>query len=141
MLLAATMCVTAHAQQPVNLAAPPNSTSRDFITEHKIARKLSLVGVGNFGEVTPTLYRGAQPSRDGFADLMKTGIEEPVALDEGECADERNLVTKLGMQYVRIPWRCGHSDNHTIARFLACFVKIRISTSLSIATTALIAPA
>jgi len=117
-LLAAMLCVTAHAQQPVNLAAPPESTPSDSASEHKIARKLPLDGVGNFGEVTPTLYRGAQPSRDGFANLMKMGIEVVVDLREGERADERDAVTKLGMQYVAIPWQCGHPDNETTARFL-----------------------
>jgi len=117
-LLAATMCVTAHAQQPANATALPSSTPPDSTLEHKIARRLPLDGVGNFGEVTPTLYRGAQPSRDGFANLMKMGIELVVDLREGERADERDAVTKLGMQYVAIPWRCGHPDNETTARFL-----------------------
>ena len=117
-LLAAAMCATAHAQQPANVGAPPESTPPDSRSEHKIARKLPLDGVGNFGEVTPTLYRGAQPSRDGLANLMKMGIEVVVDLREGERADERDAVTKLGMQYVAIPWRCGHPDNETTARFL-----------------------
>jgi tyrosine-protein phosphatase SIW14 len=117
-LFASTMSVTAHAQQPANPAAPPDSNPPDSRSEHKIARKLPFDGVGNFGEVTPTLYRGAQPSRDGLANLMKMGIELVVDLREGERADERDAVTKLGMQYVAIPWRCGHPDNETTARFL-----------------------
>jgi tyrosine-protein phosphatase SIW14 len=112
-LLAATLCATAHAQQAASAAALPDSES-----EHKTARKLSLDGVPNFGEVTPVLYRGAQPSRDGLANLMKMGIELVVDLREGVREDERDAVTKLGMQYVAIPWRCGHPDNETTARFL-----------------------
>lgn len=112
-LLAATMCATAHAQQVASAAAPPDSTS-----EHKVAHRISLDGVRNFGEVTPTLYRGGQPSKDGLSNLLKMGIELVVDLREGERADERDAVTKLGMQYVAIPWRCGHPDDETTARFL-----------------------
>lgn len=112
-LLAATMCATAHGQQAARAAAPP-----DFTSEHKFARRVSLDGVGNFGEVTPTLFRGAQPSKDGLSNLLKMGIEMVVDLREGERADERDAVTKLGMQYVAIPWRCGHPDDEATARFL-----------------------
>lgn len=112
-LLATTVCATAWAQQAVNAAAPPDSLAED-----KFAHKISLDGVRNFGEVTPTLYRGAQPSTDGLANLLRMGIEMVVDLREGERADERDAVTKLGMQYVAIPWRCGHPDDQTTARFL-----------------------
>ncbi len=117
-LLAATLCVTAHAQLPANAAAPPDSTPPHSTSEHKITPKLPLDGVSNFGEVTPMLYRGAQPSKDGLANLMKMGIELVVDLREGERDEERDTVTKLGMQYVAIPWRCDHPDNETTARFL-----------------------
>jgi protein-tyrosine phosphatase len=112
-LVAATMCANAHAQLAASAAAPPDSKS-----EHKIARKFSLDGVANFGEVTPMLYRGAQPSKDGLINLLKMGIEVVVDLREGERDDERDAVTKLGMQYVAIPWHCSHPDNETTARFL-----------------------
>jgi tyrosine-protein phosphatase SIW14 len=112
-MLATMMCVTAHAQQPANAAAPP-----DLNSQHTIAHKSPLDGVSNFGEVTPTLYRGGQPSRDGLANLLKMGIEVVVDLREGVREDERDAVTKLGMQYIAIPWRCGHPENETTARFL-----------------------
>jgi tyrosine-protein phosphatase SIW14 len=111
--LLATIGATAHAQSAATAAAPLDSPS-----EHKVARKLSLEGVPNFGEVSPGLYRGAQPSRDGLANLLKMGIEVVVDMREGDRADEQDAVTKLGMQYVAIPWRCGHPDNQTTARFL-----------------------
>jgi protein tyrosine/serine phosphatase len=97
-LLAALMCATTHAQQPANAAAPP-----DLNSQHTI---------------TPTLYRGGQPSRDGLSNLLKMGIEVVVDLRDGVRDDERDAVTRLGMQYVAIPWRCGHPDNDTTARFL-----------------------
>ena len=41
-------------------------------TKHAFGRKLKLEGVGDFAEVTPTLYRGAQPSHAGFKSLADT---------------------------------------------------------------------
>jgi protein tyrosine/serine phosphatase len=63
------------------------------------------------------LYRGAQPSEEGFANLGKLGINIVVDL-RGSRASERRLVTGLGMKYVAIPWHCfGPRDEH-FAKFL-----------------------
>src|SRR4029077_14104039 len=42
---------------------------------HAMARKTLLKGVIDFAEVTPTLYRGSQPTDEGFQQLAKTGIK------------------------------------------------------------------
>ncbi|MGH9711952.1 MAG: fused DSP-PTPase phosphatase/NAD kinase-like protein [Candidatus Acidiferrales bacterium] len=102
----------AHAQEPANPATPLATN------DHAIAHKIIVPGVSNFGEVNEKLFRGAQPSNEGLASLLKMGIEVVVDLREGTRADERAAVTKLGMHYVAIPWRCGHPDNETTARFL-----------------------
>jgi uncharacterized protein (TIGR01244 family) len=60
----------------------------------------------NFEKVDDHVYRGAQPTNGGFKDLADLGIKTVVDLrDIGEHsqADERNLVTTLGMRYVSIP--------------------------------------
>lgn len=110
-LVAATACTAARAQQ---VATPAASHAA---TKHPIGRKLTLEGVGNFGEVTPTLYRGAQPSKGGFRNLAKMGIAIVVDL-RGSRDGERREVTRLGMQYVAIPWRCFHPKDAAIAQFL-----------------------
>jgi tyrosine-protein phosphatase SIW14 len=117
-LFAAIVCANAHAQQTANPGVPLDSAPRDTNSEHLIARKLSLDGVANFGEVSPTLYRGAQPRRDGLTNLLRMGIELVVDLRDGERLEERDAVTKLGMEYVAIPWLCNQPDNETTARFL-----------------------
>ena len=43
--------------------------------EHSPAKKLTIEGVRNFGEVTPMLYRGGQPSSEGFEALAKMGVK------------------------------------------------------------------
>lgn len=109
-LVAATACTAAHAQQAGNPAASSAAT------KHPIARKLTLKGVGNFGEVTPTLYRGAQPSNEGFRNLAQMGIAIVVDL-RGSRDGERREVTQLGMQYVPIPWHCFHPRDEVFAQF------------------------
>jgi tyrosine-protein phosphatase SIW14 len=118
-LLAALPCARAQSEQAASPGAPPGSSPPDSTSVHKAPRKIPLDGVANFGEVTPTLYRGAQPTRDGLTNLLRMGIEVVVDLREGERTEEREAVTKLGMKYVSIPWQCGHPDNEIAARFLA----------------------
>ena len=57
-------------------SGPPQAQPKTAAgSEHSPAKKLSLTGVANFGEVTPWLYRGAQPSRQGFQELAAKGID------------------------------------------------------------------
>src|ERR1700747_2859969 len=42
--------------------------------ERVFAQKIALQGVPNFGQVTASLFRGAQPSDDGFGVLAKMGV-------------------------------------------------------------------
>jgi protein tyrosine/serine phosphatase len=68
-------------------------------------------GLPNFGTVTATLFRGAQPSDAGFSSLKKMGVGIVVNFREerGETAREKSEVESLGMKYVGIPWS-GHDD-------------------------------
>jgi tyrosine-protein phosphatase SIW14 len=105
----AVLCVPARAQEA---AKPENSAA-----EHIFAQKIILVGVSNFGQVTPTLFRGAQPTEDGFSALAKMGVGIVVDL-RGDSDNERERVTKLGMQYISIPSQCSHMSDKGIAEFL-----------------------
>ena len=75
--------------------------------------------MGNFAEVTPTLYRGGQPSRVGYEALARMGIN--IVVDErlSGSEKERKDVEKAGMQYVSIPWHCLFPKDPVFARFLA----------------------
>lgn len=86
---------------------------------HTPAPKGTLQGVPNFGQVTPTLYRGAQPSKEGFANLARSGVDIVVDLRGGSRQSERQTVAGLGMQYVAIPWKCYQPRDQPIAQFLA----------------------
>lgn len=68
-------------------------------------------GIGNFHQVNDHIYRGAQPSADGFRNLAKVGVQIVVDLREaGERArEEEKLVTAQGMTYVGVPMNGLHA--------------------------------
>jgi tyrosine-protein phosphatase SIW14 len=105
---------------PQNAQQNPATTSSSKSAEpFSFAQRISLSGVSNFGEVTPTLARGGQPTLPGFEALAHRGVAIVVDLrEEGDRASERAEVEKLGMQYVALPWTCQHPSDERVARFL-----------------------
>jgi protein tyrosine/serine phosphatase len=90
-------------------------------TEGAAARKLSLPGLPNLGQVTEMLYRGGQPTEEGYRELKKLGIQIIVNFrnEKENIEAERREVEALGMRYVSIPWSGWHKPtNHQVARFL-----------------------
>jgi protein tyrosine phosphatase (PTP) superfamily phosphohydrolase (DUF442 family) len=65
----------------------------------------SVPGIGNFDEVDAHLYRGAQPTRQGFQYLAKHGVKTIIDLRErgSRSEAEGRLVTGAGMKYVNVP--------------------------------------
>src|SRR4051794_10704600 len=63
-------------------------------------------GVPNFHQVNEHLYRGAQPSDDGFKNLAKLGVKTVIDLrlpvEHSTDAEER-AVKAAGMRYINIP--------------------------------------
>ena len=98
------------AQAPAEVSSEHSDRKIVFGTREK------LFGVPNFGRVTDTLYRGAQPSDVGIENLSKLGIN--IVVDLRGSAHERELVTKLGMIYVPLPWRCYNPEDEQFAKFL-----------------------
>ena len=82
-----------------------------------IGRKLNKEGVHNFGEVTPTLYRGGLVSGDGIKALKKLGIDVVVDTHANDVSEKKD-VEKLGMKYVAIPWHCPWPHDEVFAKFL-----------------------
>jgi protein tyrosine/serine phosphatase len=65
-------------------------------------------GIPNFHEVNAHVYRGGQPTTQGFEQLKKLGIKTVIDLREpGEHsqAGEEKILTALGMSYVSIPMK------------------------------------
>ena len=63
-------------------------------------------GISNFGLVTQALYRGGQPTTEGYRELKQMGVETVVSFrhEKGENTLERRAVEGLGMRFVSLPW-------------------------------------
>jgi protein tyrosine/serine phosphatase len=102
------------------LSAAPYQSDQATLApaEHAIGTRVKTKGIPNFGEVTPNLYRGAQPSEEGLEALKNMGINLVVDLRGGASKDEEEMAKKLGMQYISIPSHCPFPKDETFAKFL-----------------------
>lgn len=81
-------------------------------------------GVPNYYKVDDQVYRGAQPTTEGFQNLAKLGIKTVIDLRE---ADQRSLAEKkvveaAGMRYVNIPMKGMQAPTATdVAKVLGHF--------------------
>lgn len=76
------------------------------------------VGLRNFAEVSPRLFRGGQPGADGLKELKKMGVSIVVDMRGSKSSHEQAAVEKLGMQYIVIPWHCPFPADRIFASFL-----------------------
>jgi tyrosine-protein phosphatase SIW14 len=67
------------------------------------AAGIATPGIDNFGVISPTYFRGAQPDGDDYAELAKFGIKLVVDLQADGEASEQQLVENAGMKFYRIP--------------------------------------
>lgn len=75
-----------------------------------------LPGLENFAEVSAALFRGAQPTAEGFATLKARGVKTVVNL-RVEYSD-RSLLAGTGLQYAEIPCNPFHLEQKEAVRFL-----------------------
>jgi protein tyrosine phosphatase (PTP) superfamily phosphohydrolase (DUF442 family) len=87
--------------------------------QHPFARRLTAKGVGNFAEVTPKLYRGAQPEAQGLESLKKMGINTIVDVRLTGTGKEGAVAKRLGMDFIALPWHCLFPKDDPFAKFLA----------------------
>lgn len=74
----------------------------------------------NFGEVTPWLYRGSQPSKDELRELARIGVRTVIDLRRGTRSSMQRLAAELGIDYVTIPMSARQEmSDADIAAFLA----------------------
>src|ERR1700722_7372050 len=70
-----------------------------------VAQQQQPAGVPNFHQVSQNIYRGAQPSKEGFHSLASLGVKTIIDLrgGEGRSQDEEKVVKADGMRYIAIP--------------------------------------
>jgi uncharacterized protein (TIGR01244 family) len=68
------------------------------------AAQTPRVRIENFGRVSDTYYRGAQPEAGDYADLAALGVKTVINLTSDDAlAEEPALVAAAGMKYVSLP--------------------------------------
>ena len=81
------------------------------------AVRMERPGLRNFHRVSPTLYRGAQPTQEGLAELRRLGVKTVVSLRAFH--GEREMVAAAGLGYERISFKVWHPEDEDLRRFLA----------------------
>jgi protein tyrosine phosphatase (PTP) superfamily phosphohydrolase (DUF442 family) len=108
---------TARMGGAVPQTTPPKNQEEKSPKTRAIGRKLQEKGVPNFGEVTPTLYRGGLLNTEGLKALAKMGVTVVVDTHANDVSEEKT-VKSLGMKYVAIPWHCPWPHDEVFAKFL-----------------------
>ncbi len=74
----------------------------------------NIPGLGNFAQVSDELYRGEQPTAEGFAQLKKMGIKTIINLRASY--PDAKFIKGLGFYYLYIPMEANNvGDNEAIA--------------------------
>jgi tyrosine-protein phosphatase SIW14 len=82
-------------------AAPALAGSRAQTSS--VSNAAAAIHIDNFGQITKTYYRGAQPKGGDFQALARLGIKTVIDLaEEGDRGEEANA-NAAGMKFVRIP--------------------------------------
>lgn len=98
------------ATAPAPVATPLPGTQPILLPRNDIP------GLTNFAQVSPVLYRGAQPTAQGFVQLKKMGIKTVVNLRSFH--SDRDLMKGTGLRYVSIASQAWNPEEKDILRFL-----------------------
>jgi tyrosine-protein phosphatase SIW14 len=75
-----------------------------------------IKGVKNFVEVSPALWRGAQPTSGGFCNLKARGVKTIINLRHDH--DDFPLLSGTNFNYLWIPARAWHPEEEDLVKFL-----------------------
>ncbi len=75
-----------------------------------------LPGVPGFAKVSDVLYRGAQPTREGFVELEKLGVRSVINLRS--LHSDRELLEGSGLKYFHVSFKPWHMEEEDVVRFL-----------------------
>jgi protein tyrosine/serine phosphatase len=78
------------------------------------------MGVPNFHQVNDRIYRGAQPTDEGFQALAKMGVKTIVDLrrEAAQIREEQRTVESLGMKFLSVPMEMGAPTDQEISRVM-----------------------
>ncbi len=91
-------------------------TSKRNPVQHSWAQHLEKPGLKNFARVSDDLYRGAQPSPEGFQELKALGIKTDINLRDMHSDGEK--LDGAGITYEHIHFKTWHPEDEDVVRFL-----------------------
>jgi len=100
---------------PAPAAAPALQTEKKDARE-PIKPRNDIPGLKNFAKVSDVLYRGEQPSKEGFAELKKMGVKTIVNLRSFN--SDRGELKGLGLQYAHIYCKAWNPEDEDVVKFL-----------------------
>ncbi len=80
------------------------------------AQPLNVEGAPNLHQVSPTLYRSAQPTAEGFVNLQKLGVKTVVNLRS--LHSDTKLLEGTGLSCEQISMKAWHPEREDVLRFL-----------------------
>lgn len=95
----------------------PQTITSESSDHGSLKPRADISGLSNFAKVSDVLYRGAQPTKEGFAELKKLGVKTIINL-RAKHSDEE-LIKGLDLNYFSIPINTWDLDNRHTARFLS----------------------
>ena len=101
---------------PVLLLVFPASFAAEKVRPAEWAVPVKVDGVPNLFQVTPTLYRSAQPTPQGFKNLRQLGIQTVVNLRGGE--DDERAALAVGFGLESVPLSAAHVRHESNIRVL-----------------------
>lgn len=108
------------AQPPAVAATPVLSDSPTSLAlasrDPAWAVPLERPGLPNLHKVDDNLYRGAQPTAEGFRELKALGIKTVINLRKFH--SDRKLLGDTGLRYVSIGANAWHSEDEDVIEFL-----------------------
>ena len=77
-------------------------------------------GIQNFHQVSERIYRGAEPTPEGFRALAQMGIKTIVDLrrEEPQISGERQIVEALGMKFLSVPMSMQTPTEEQVSRVM-----------------------
>ena len=107
-LMALSIHSTAFADHPKSAGSPKRPANW--------AQPIVLKGVPNLHKISDRIYRSAQPSASGMAQLKAMGIETIVNLRSFH--SDRDEIGDLGLAYEHIYMKAWHPEEKEVVRFL-----------------------
>jgi protein tyrosine/serine phosphatase len=77
--------------------------SAPLLAQERTAHPFPRIHIDNFGQISDTYYRGAQPNARGFAELAALGVRTVIDLTGEDHGNEKLMVEQAGMTFYRIP--------------------------------------